>query len=448
VDKREPAARRTADAGFTLIEVVVALLVFAVVSTGIVAGMTTILRMTGDNRARITAANLASQELDTVRSITDTYSIKSVPTRDVPVDGRNYHVTRTASWVSSAGADITCSSATNLFYLRVNVRVTWDGMLSRTSGVQDDTILAPAGNTTGTSTGSIGIRVGGVANAPQPDVTVSVAPTTTGNALAAQPSNTGSDGCTYANQVTPGTYNVTIQKNGWIDAVQQGTSAVQSVTVNPGTTQSPVFPLYAQAATFATSYVPGPVAYSGTFAVPSNLETSWTNPTDTWTTPTPAATVKRFPYPSGYGVIAGLTESGTKTCASTDPQAWNSTSTLAAGVRGNAYADAGQTAPAAIPVGVVMVKVPAGNTLAVTQAPSAAGTPACGITGSIYYYPGTTTGNWAAVAVPYGSWRFYYGTSVNSAQQATFSQVLVKTNAAAGGVALDGTVTLDPRAAR
>jgi prepilin-type N-terminal cleavage/methylation domain-containing protein len=448
VNKRERAARRGADGGFTLIEVVVSLLVFAVVSTGIVAGMTTILRMTSDNRSRITAANLASQELDTVRSITDKYTIKSVPVRSIPVDGRTYRLTRTASWVSSAGADVTCSSSTNLFYLRVNVRVTWDGMLNRTSGVQDDTILAPTGTTNGTSTGAIGIYVGGVTNDPQSGVAVSVTPTSGGNALAAQPSATGSDGCTYANQVAPGTYNVTVSKPGWIDADQQGTTATKSVPVTAGTTQSPSFPLYAQAATFSTTYVPGPVSYPSAFAMPSNLETTWTNTTDTWTTPSPSATVKRFPYASGYGVIAGLTESGSQTCAAVDPQAWSGTASLAAGVRPNVFAAAGQSASVSVPVGVVLVKAPAGSTLAATQATPAAGTPSCGITGSIYYYPGTTNGTWQAVAVPYGSWRFYYGTSVSNAQPVGFASLQVKTNAVVGGVALDGTVTLDPRAAK
>jgi prepilin-type N-terminal cleavage/methylation domain-containing protein len=448
VDKREPAARRGADDGFTLIEVVVSLLVFAIVSTGIVAGMTTILRMTSDNRSRITAANLASQELDTVRSVTDKYTIKSAPTRDIPVDGRTYHLTRTASWVSSAGANVTCSSSTNLFYLRINVRVTWDGMLNRTAGVQDDTILAPSGATNGSSTGAIGVYAGGVTNDPQSGVGVTVTPTSGGSALAAQPSATGSDGCAYASQVTPGTYSVTLSKTGWIDGEKQSATATTSVSVIAGRTQSPTFPLYAQAATFTTSYAPGPVSYSGSFAVPTNLETTWTNTTDTWSTPTPATSVKRFPYASGYGVIAGLTESGSQTCASVDPQAWGGTPSLAAGVRPNAFAAAGQTTSVAIPVGVVLVKAPAGSTLAVTQANPTPGTPSCGISGSIYYYPGTTTGGYQAVAVPYGSWRFYYGTTVSNAQPVGFSSLQVKTNAFAGGVALDGTVTLDPRVAK
>jgi prepilin-type N-terminal cleavage/methylation domain-containing protein len=453
VNQRQTPGRPAGDEGFTLIEVIVALLVFAIVSTGIVAGMTTIVRMTGDNRSRITAANLASQELDTVRSITDTYTIESEPTEDIPVAGRTYHLTRNVSWISSAGADISCGSSTNLFYLRVNVRVTWDGMLGTTTGVQDDTILAPAGNISGTSTGAIGVSVIGATDDPQAGVAAVVTPTAGGKALAAQPSNTGDDGCTYANQVAPGTYDVTVSKTGWIDAEKQDTTATESVTVTAGHTESPAFPLYAKAATFTTKYTGAPVAYTSSFALPTNLETTWTNTSGTWTTTPTAASVKRFPYTSGYGVIAGLTESGSKTCAAVDPQAWSAGTSngvaLAAGARANAFVGAGQTATVAVPVGVVLVKAPAGSTLAATQSTSATGTPSCGISGAIYTYAAATTGNWMAVALPYGSWRFYYGSSTSNAQPVAASLLQVKTNTTGVvGVASDGTVTLDPRVKR
>jgi prepilin-type N-terminal cleavage/methylation domain-containing protein len=116
--------RRSADSGVSLIEVLVALLVFAIIASGIVAGMTTITRMTVDNRARVTAANLASQDIDLVRAISDPFGIAGA-TSDIAVDGRTYHVKRSVSWVSKTGADVSCNSSTNLLYLRVNVRVTW-----------------------------------------------------------------------------------------------------------------------------------------------------------------------------------------------------------------------------------------------------------------------------------------------------------------------------------
>ena len=52
MNERLTTGRKAGDEGFTLIEVMVALLVFAILSTGIVAGATTIIELTGDNRAR------------------------------------------------------------------------------------------------------------------------------------------------------------------------------------------------------------------------------------------------------------------------------------------------------------------------------------------------------------------------------------------------------------
>jgi prepilin-type N-terminal cleavage/methylation domain-containing protein len=442
--------RRSADAGVSLIEVLVALLVFAIIASGIVAGMTTITRMTVDNRARVTAANLASQDIDLVRAISDPFGIAGA-TSDIAVDGRTYRVKRSVSWVSKTGADVSCNSSTNLLYLRVNVRVTWPEMLSTTAPVQDDTIIAPAGRVSDTSAGSVGISVVGADNDPQAGVAVTMTPTSGGKALTAMPKPTGADGCTYASSVAPGTYDVTISKNGWLDAEQQSGTATESVVVTEGGTQSPSFPLYAQAATFKTNYVGGPVAYTGAFALPSNLETTWTNTSGTWATSPPATTVQRFPYSSGYGVIAGREQSGTKSCTAVDPQAWPAGSSngvaLTAGTRATTVAAAGQTASVSVPVGVVLVKAPAGQILGATQATPAAGTPSCGITGTVYQYPGTTTGNWTAVALPYGSWHFYAGTSVANAQPLAASLIQVKTNAVSAGVAPDGTVTLDPRSA-
>lgn len=443
--------RRNADAGVSLIEVLVAVLVFAIISTGIVAGMTTIARMTTDSRARITAANLATQDIDLVRSISDPFGITNA-TSTVTVDGRDYTVKRSTSWVSKAGADVSCGSSTNLLFLRVNTRVSWAGMLATSAPAQDDTIIAPAGRISDTSSGSIGVSVVGAAADPQSGVAVSVTPTTGGKALTTTPDPTNANGCTYVNEVSPGTYDVTISKAGWIDAELQGASATESATVTAGTTQSPGFPLYAQAATFTTKYVDGPVDYPAAYALPTNLETTWTNTSGTWTTPAPVASLQRFPYTSGYGVIAGATQSGGKTCQSVDPQAWGAGTSngvaLASGVRATAAAAAGQTATVNIPVGVLLVKAPAGNMLGATQATPLAGNPSCAVTNTIYTFSGTTTGSWQAIALPYGSWRIYYGTSVNSATAIGAASLQVKTNAAGSGVAADGTVTLDPRLAK
>ena len=51
-----------------MVELVMAIFIFGIVITGIAAGMTSSLNLTRQNRNRSVAANLASQEMDTVRS--------------------------------------------------------------------------------------------------------------------------------------------------------------------------------------------------------------------------------------------------------------------------------------------------------------------------------------------------------------------------------------------
>ncbi len=104
------ADRPTADGGFTLIEVVVAIMIFAIIASGVVEGMLTISRMTADDRSRVVAANLAAEDIDLVRAVGDPFKIEpATVTRSIT--GHTYTVTRTTSWVSSGGADISCGSA-------------------------------------------------------------------------------------------------------------------------------------------------------------------------------------------------------------------------------------------------------------------------------------------------------------------------------------------------
>lgn len=432
--------RSDRDAGFTLIEVMVALLVFAIISSGIVAGATAIVGLTADNRARITAANLASQELDTVRAITDTYSIESAPTRDIPVDGRMYHLTRTVSWVSSSGLSITCNSSTNLFFLRVNVRVVWDGMSGIDTGVQDDTVLAPAEGGADSTLGAIGVFVKTSAGDPVTGVTVSItAPSGyTGQAPAAQPKPTTADGCTYANGMKPGTYMVKVSKTGY-RAIDGNTAPTRDVAVSAGGTASVEFVLD-PAASANVNFSFGPQSVSQTPSVPSNLPINYTANGMTYTTQNLLA--RLFPSSSVYTVTAGPAR-----CASIDPQAWLAASvngvSLQAGVTATAQTVANTTTNVTVPLGAVLVQAPAGSTLTATQAVAEGdGNPGCGSTGANLTWSVKGTGSWIALALPYGSWTI----SANGVPLAPGAEQVL-TNTALVGVSTDGTVTLDPRKA-
>lgn len=456
--------RPPADAGMTLIEVVVALLVFAIIASGIVAGMTTIAGMTSDNRARVVAANLAAEQTDLVRAIGDPFKVtKYTGTQKFPAPGggfRRYTIARTVSWVSSAGADISCGSATNLFFLRVHVLVTWEGQLPTTSPVQTDTILAPAGRITDPASGAIAVSVVGSDGLPMPGISVSVVPTAGGSPLAAQPAPTGQDGCTYITKAAPGTYAVTISRTGYID-VNQNTAPSQTVVVLAGTTQSVSFQ-YDKGGTFpvvyASNYTPASVALGA--RLPADLDTTFINSTSgLYTTHHPAATVLLHPFSTGYTAVAGAlgAVSGKPTCAAVDPSAWPAATVkgvrLGAGQRGSSSAASpgGTAADLNVPMGVVLVTSSAAGYLKAVQVgpgPGVTAEPDCQVT-STYSFGGVLKKGTVAVALPFGTWTLFSGSSVLQATPIAGADLSVPTNVAPSSAEITtaGVVTLDPRAA-
>lgn len=456
--ERDPF-RPQADAGMTLIEVVVALLVFAIIASGIVAGMTTIARMTSDDRARVVAANLAAEQTDLARAIGDPFKItaksttQSFPTPDGGT--RDFTIARTVSWVSSAGNDISCGSSTNLFFLRVHVLVTWDGELPTTSPVQTDTVIAPAGRITDPTSGTVAVSVVGADGKPRAGVSVTVVPTSGGSALAAQPAPTGDDGCTYVTKVAPGTYAVSLNKAGYVDVNQNPTPSKPAV-VTVGTTQSVAFQ-YDLGATYTVDYIS--TYKAGPFVMPPGLATTFINSTaGLYTTTSPASTIVLHPFSTGYTAVAGAlgTSAGTTTCAVYDPAAWPATTVsgtkLADGQRGQAASGGpGQAAQPdlTVPLGVVVVKASAAGYLKAVQTAAAPGLkePGCTTLATYSFGPVLKNGT-VAVALPFGTWTFFSGASAGAETTPVLgSSLTAPTDVAPGLVTAAGVVTLDPRTA-
>ena len=112
------------DRGIGLAEVVVALMVFAIVATGMLYSIAAIQRMTRESASRETATNLAAAEIDKIQAVSDAFNVHS-GSRVVPgPDGVNYTVETIAGWVSTNGSTGNCGSGGgNLQYKAVNVEV-------------------------------------------------------------------------------------------------------------------------------------------------------------------------------------------------------------------------------------------------------------------------------------------------------------------------------------
>ncbi len=66
--RRRASGHAQDEAGFTMVEMVIAIFIFAMVITGVGVGMSSALNLTRQNRNRSIAANLAAQQMDTIRS--------------------------------------------------------------------------------------------------------------------------------------------------------------------------------------------------------------------------------------------------------------------------------------------------------------------------------------------------------------------------------------------
>jgi prepilin-type N-terminal cleavage/methylation domain-containing protein len=463
MNPQRDARRPLADDGMTLIEVVVALLVFAIIASGVVAGMTTVARMTADDRDRVVAANLAAEQTDLARAIGDPFKLTAATTTQsfpTPDGGKQtYTIARTLSWVSSTGADISCGSSTNLFFMRVHVLVTWDGELPTTTAVETDTLIAPAGRITDPTTGTIAVSVVGADGKPRAGVSVSVVPTSGGAPLASQPAPTGDDGCTYITKVAPGTYAVRLSASGFVD-VNQDPSPTKPAVVTVGSTQSVSFQ-YDKGGTIPVEYAPNYIPTSPALAaqLPTDLDTTFINPTGgLYVTSTPTSSVVLHPFTAGYTAVAGVlgTAAATTTCASVDPSSWprkNVAGTkLADGQRGNGSGTGPggvASTPLEVPMGVVLVKATAAGYLKAVQsgpAPGVAGEPGCSTTAT-YTFGNVLTNGTVAVALPFGTWTLYSGTASDQSSRIPGANLSSPTDVVKSEVTASGLLTLDPRAA-
>lgn len=136
------------DEGFSLIELVVAMVVLGTMAVAVIGVIMNSQTQGVTNRSRIAAANLAAREIDLVReefARTDTgplnlaaagYVVNPHPLaggtagQPLVVDGRKYTVVRTAQWNISGTGSSACEGGALVAYptLGVTVSVTWPNM--------------------------------------------------------------------------------------------------------------------------------------------------------------------------------------------------------------------------------------------------------------------------------------------------------------------------------
>lgn len=455
--------RVAGDTGLTLVEVIIALVIFSIITVGAITSVGTVLVMTRDNRSREVATNLASQAIDAVRSEDDIFDLANTTTT-TPVGGATYTVTQKVSWLTDTGVDSLCTSPATkgngaLLYKHVNVTVTWTAQKSTTQAVRADTIVAPSSKINDPATGTILIAVTGATGLGMPNVTASVDKDTTvaGNTAVtpkaeAQPKVTNTDGCAVAVKVVPGTYAVTLGTAAGKNDVDpdQDSTPTKTVTVAAGDSTGVSFS-YDAGDDFSMTYANFASNYTGNALVPTDLKTTVLSTGRQYTASSPALDQFLYPNASGYTFLAGAfvpTGGTAASCLSPDPESWPKTATNKKGKR-PAPVSADVTSKRAVvqvPMGVATVNVKAGDTLIqATTTAATGGDPGCAA-GMTYNFTRVAGATSATIALPYGTWSIKSGTSSTSLSTVSIGSLIGSIlGVLSPGASTSSVVTLDPR---
>ena len=256
---RLPVHSPQADAGFTLIEVMAAMVVFAALATIVFSILVQSLRTTHENSQRVIAANIAQSQIDSLR-LAGTAGIQPGLTSSVPVGSNaDFRIATTANWVGLGQSTSACSAAQpGQAYMRVHVEVTGPRL---DSPIASDAIIEPETAVSTAGTGAAAISVIDQLGAPVSGIQVT-------GLDSAHPTNSfsytvGVDGCLYVPQLTPtGSLVVSVTSPSsphYVAQTPTGTST--TVPITAGSLARPTF-LFAPAAdiTFDGTLADYPVA--------------------------------------------------------------------------------------------------------------------------------------------------------------------------------------------
>jgi prepilin-type N-terminal cleavage/methylation domain-containing protein len=447
---------RTSESGVSLIEVIVAMMIFAIISVGVAYSLLSAFTITGDSRARAVATNLAAQEIDLDRSSGDLFSLYSTAADkqvQVPAGtGAVYSIKRTVSWVYGSGGDVDCnaSATSSILYKRVRVQISWPKMIGQP--VVSDTVLAPSTKISVDTLGTILVSTKSAAGAPIAGIGVTVSPDP-----GSVPSATDSMGCSYVLKVPPGTYTVTASKTGYLDPFQnQAPSKI--VTVKAGQSTSAGF-TYDRAGAVAWAW-----PSSGSVKAPSTAAVSVLSTYGVWTTAATSPTSALLFPSTVYSIVAGAYAPYTEAnpgCRSPNPGDWPQYTaggrTYLAPAAPVTSVSPGATTPAAnvgtLPMGSITVTNPSNQSAnlylrAVSTTPFVSGDPGCtGKPQTIDFSVqlGKSSGSKLTIALPYGAWTLKYGTSAPPSTAVPSSWLSIPTGATGVTIGASGAFTLDPR---
>ncbi len=304
VSRYERGSGFDAEAGFTIVEVVVAstlLLIAFLAAAGLFEEGT---HVSGDTRQRVVAAQLASAAIEQIRGPAGDparFTSEVVPgltTSTQTVNGIKFTLTQEMQWVSQSSTTSACDSGGlgSNSILQVSESVTWAGA-GPTAPVRSITALSPPAGAYSQATGSIGVKVLDSNGLPVVGAQVSL----TGVSSLSQ--NTTTEGCAFFAYLTPGAYTASVTAGTGVGD-QEVLVPSQAGSVTVGQTTSMTFN-YDTAATISITGWSGSTATPAT-NIPVGIANTGLQPYGQYTYGVGTTTFSPvFPYPSGYTVFAG-----------------------------------------------------------------------------------------------------------------------------------------------
>lgn len=391
-------AGRARDAGFTLVEVLAAMVVLAILATSIMIVLGQSLQASRTSRQRVAAANLVAAQMDILRNApVASLAVGSTTVMPAPVDGVQYTLNQTVRWSSSTAAETdTCSGPGTTLFKRVSITATWDAM-GNVKPVRSDTVITPSiGDVNGNAI-TIPVRVRDSRNKPRPGVQVSLLKSA--SLVSAQ--FTDEYGCVVFANVTPGSYNATLTSSSSPATVdyQGAISHSESVgTSTAGTWLTTKDILWDTSATLTLT----PTDADAQHKVPAGVGATIANTNFAGNPPQKAfaaagasvSAAPLFPFTSGYDVWAG-------TCPDADPQ-------QAGGGRASSPSlTPGGTLAINLKTQAVDVKATTAGGAAMPGRPvQALHAAAVGCSAQTYDLGVTDAQGFAKFALPYGTWTF------------------------------------------
>ena len=248
--RRTTALRRQMqrdDSGFSLIEVVVAMVVLLVFAGALSVTLLDGLSVSKVSRQRVAASNLAARELEIVRnkfSSSDAGALAVAAASSVTngnplgapgasvVDGVPYTVQRDVQWLPTGTGVSACDGGAlvNSPSLQVFVTVTWPNMRNA-KPVRAETVMTPLkGQTDDLTVAFIAVKVQNADGTPAESVTATA--TGPGGTFV---HTTDASGCAVFQVGTAGTYNVTLNMAGWVDQTGTQLSVKTPIVAAAGT---------------------------------------------------------------------------------------------------------------------------------------------------------------------------------------------------------------------